>query len=212
MPTDCIPYKDTNYFSGFICDYLDEKPELKSLYNRFPHLENFEKQIKEKSNNHRLGRSREVLANVLKNQYEKVDASELTIQNIECLRSENTFTITTGHQLNLFTGPLYFLHKIISTINLSQELKAEYPNYNFVPVYWMASEDHDFDEINYFNFRGKKIQWSSNQKGAVGRFITNGLDDVLEIVSAEFGEGQFAQQLKIWFKNAYVNHDNLSDL
>ena len=50
--------------------------------------------------------------------------------------------------MNLFTGPLYFLYKIISTINLCKELQKKYPENNFVPIYWMATEDHDFEEIN----------------------------------------------------------------
>lgn len=219
MPTDCIPYRATNYFSDFICDYLDQKPELKPLYNRFPTLENFKTQIEEKSKGGHLEPfdsaqdklRRKVLSETLTNQYTTIEASELTLNNIDSLKFENTFTITTGHQLNLFTGPLYFLYKIISTINLTEQLKSEYPDYNFVPVYWMASEDHDFDEINFFNYKGKKIQWNSKQTGAVGHFNTNGLEDVYEVVAAEFGSGKFAEQLKAWFKNAYLNHDNLAD-
>src|SRR5690606_41286324 len=72
------------------------------------------------------------------------------------LSQSNTFTITTGHQLNLFTGPLYFFYKIISTINLCKELKIAYPKQDFVPIYWMATEDHDFEEINFFNFRSEE--------------------------------------------------------
>ena len=210
MPTDCISFRDTNYFSSFICDYLDESPELKVFYNRFPKLENFKYHIEEKTSSYDKS-VREVLTNQLEQQYQHIETSELTLQNIESIRSENTFTITTGHQLNLFTGPLYFLYKIISTINLTKALKTEYPDYNFVPVYWMASEDHDFDEINYFNFRGKKIQWNREDGGAVGRFDTEGLDDILNIISAEFGEGRNAKQLMHWFKEAYINHNNLSD-
>ena len=210
MPTDCISFRDTNYFSKFICDYLDEKPELKSLYNRFPNLENFKSQIEEKKLSF-SEKSRTTLVNVIKSQYKNIEASEATLQNIDSLNSENTFTITTGHQLNLFTGPLYFLHKIISTINLTTQLSEAYPKYNFVPVYWMASEDHDFDEINYFNFKGKKIQWNRNDGGPVGRFDTQGLDAVLDIVTAEFGPGKHADQLVSWFKDAYLNHNNLAD-
>jgi bacillithiol biosynthesis cysteine-adding enzyme BshC len=210
MPTDCIPFREINYFSDFICDYLDQKPELKPLYNRYPSLENFEAQIEEKQLSVRA-QSRTILVETLKKQYQNVDISELTLQNIEYLKSNKTFTITTGHQLNLFTGPLYFLYKIISTINLTKQLKEKYPKYNFVPIYWMASEDHDFEEINYFNFKGKKIQWNSNQTGAVGHFNTEGLEEVLKIVSSEFGQGKNAEQLKDWFKKAYLEHDNLAD-
>jgi len=146
MPTDFISFRDTNYFSTFMCDYLDENPNLKPLYNHFPKLKNFKTQIEEKSSSYKT-QSRTVLVDTLKKQYQNIEASELTLQNIGSLQSEKTFTITTGHQLNLFTGPLYFLHKIVSTINLANELKEAYPDYNFVPIYWMASEDHDFDEM-----------------------------------------------------------------
>lgn len=211
MPTDHISFRETNYFSDFICNYLDEKATLKDFYHRFPHLENFEAQIDEKSNDCHLERNRKILVNVLKLQYKNLDISPLTSENIASLTSENTFTITTGHQLNLFTGPLYFLYKLISTINLTKHLKEAYPDYNFVPMYWMASEDHDFAEINYFNFKGKKIQWNSKQTGAVGHFNTEGLEAVFEVVSAEFGPGLNADQLKTWFKEAYLNHNNLAD-
>ena len=216
--TDYIPFRDTNYFSDFICNYLDENPELKEFYSRFPKLENFKLQIEEKSlefTNKSVTSSevekRKVLVDVLKTQYKNLETSKLTTQHIESLKLQNTFTITTGHQLNLFTGPLYFLYKIISTINLTQQLKEKYPEFNFVPIYWMASEDHDFEEINYFKFKGKKIQWNSNQTGAVGHFNTEGLEDVFNVISAEFGEGKHAEQLKAWFKNAYLSHNNLAD-
>ncbi|WP_411895389.1 bacillithiol biosynthesis cysteine-adding enzyme BshC [Winogradskyella sp. A2] len=210
MPTDYIPFRETNYFSKFICDYLDQKSELAQFYNRFPTLNNFKAQIEEKAGNYDSN-NRKVLSNVLKQQYAEINMSKATASHIESLEKDNTFTITTGHQLNLFTGPLYFLYKIISTINLTKQLKAAYPDFNFVPIYWMASEDHDFEEINYFNFRGKKVQWNSDQKGAVGHFDTKGLDEVLSVISAEFGPGKNADQLKDWFKNTYLNHNNLAD-
>lgn len=210
MPTDCISFRDTNYFSSLICDYLDEKEELKPFYNRYPNLENFENQIKEKQAQFSK-ETRKVLTTVLLNQYKKADASEETLANIKSLHLENTFTVTTGHQLNLFTGPLYFLYKIVSTINLTKELKDKYPNYNFVPVYWMATEDHDFDEINFFNFQGKKIQWSKEVSGAVGRLNTKGLENVSEVLALELGIGQNAAYLTELFTNAYTNHDNLAD-
>ena len=124
MPTDCIRYQDSGYFTPLMNDYLDQKENLQSLYNRFPTLENFEKQIAEKETNFDNA-NRIPLVETLKKQYQQIEISDSTKQNIELLALENTFTITTGHQLNLFSGPLYFLYKIISTINLTKELKSK---------------------------------------------------------------------------------------
>lgn len=210
MPTDCISYQDSGYFTPLMNDYLDQKENLQSLYNRFPTLENFKDQILEKQDNFDT-ENRKVLTSVLTNQYLNIPISDLTNQNIEALKEQNTFTITTGHQLNLFTGPLYFLYKIISAINLSKELKTKYPAYNFVPVYWMATEDHDFDEINYFNFKGKKFRWSKESSGPVGRLSTEGLADVLDVFSLELAQGNNAETIKKLFEDAYLKHSNLTD-
>ncbi|OXB02137.1 bacillithiol biosynthesis cysteine-adding enzyme BshC [Flavobacterium oncorhynchi] len=210
MPTDCISYQTSVYFSKLIQDYLDQKSELKPLYNHFPTLENFQKQITEKTvnfdNNNRIP-----LVETLKKQYQNIEVSNSTKQNIELLALENTFTITTGHQLNLFSGPLYFLYKIISTINLTKELKAKYPSHNFVPIYWMATEDHDFEEINYFNFKGKKFRWNKESNGPVGRLSTEGLAEFFEIYALELGSSTNANTLKKLFADAYLKHDNLAD-
>ncbi|WP_316633647.1 bacillithiol biosynthesis cysteine-adding enzyme BshC [uncultured Flavobacterium sp.] len=210
MPTDCISYQTSGYFSKLIQDYLDQKSELKPLYNHFPTLENFEKQITEKQANFDNA-NRIPLVETLKKQYQNIEISDSTKQNIELLALPNTFTITTGHQLNLFSGPLYFLYKIISTINLTKELKLKYPANNFVPIYWMATEDHDFEEINYFNFKGKKFHWNKESTGPVGRLSTEGLEEFFEIYSKDLGSSTNANVLKKVFEEAYLKHENLAD-
>jgi bacillithiol biosynthesis cysteine-adding enzyme BshC len=210
MPSDCISYQNSGYFTPLINDYLNQKDTLKPLYHRFPTLENFKPQLEEKQQNYPAA-SRTILADTLEQQYKSITASSLTKQNIDLLRSNNTFTVTTGHQLNLFTGPLYFLYKIVSAINLSRQLKAAYPQQNFVPVYWMATEDHDFEEINYFTFRNKKIKWPRQSAGPVGRLSTDGLDAVLDVFSKELGPGSNAAWLKTLFEKAYTGHSNLAD-
>ncbi len=177
MSVVTLPFEQTGLFNNLILDYAKLDSKVEDFYNHPPTLEGFEKQIKEKtfSKAHR-----ESLVKHLKFQYEEVQLSECVKDNIELLLEENTYTVTTGHQLNLCTGPLYFIYKIAGTINLAKKLKADFPEYNFVPIYWMASEDHDFDEINHFHFKGSKIQWDSEQKGAVGRFLLHGLSEVLE--------------------------------
>jgi len=208
MPITSIPFRATNYFSAFICDYLEEHVDLKPFYNRFPNIDNFGAQIEEKQLSEA---NRIVLVNTLQKQYKVLKVSEVTTENIELLRQPNTFTITTGHQLNLFTGPLYFLYKIISTINLCEELGRKYPKQNFVPIYWMATEDHDFEEINYFNFKGSKVEWDRDFGGAVGELSTEGLKDVFDEFSKNLGLGKKATYLRELFEKTYVGHSNLAD-
>lgn len=209
MPTDCISFKNTGYFSKLICDYLDESKRLKPFYNRFPHLENFKLQIEEKQSSFSEN-TRTVLVESLKQQYQNTEISEQTEANIALLQQHNTFTITTGHQLNLFTGPLYFLYKIIATINLCKELKAKYSHQNFVPVYWMATEDHDFEEINYFNFKSKKVQWNREASGAVGELDLEGLDEVFKAFASQLDTSINAKYLKQLFEKAYLEHKDLT--
>ena len=212
MATNEIPYSKTGYFSKTICDYLAQDSAIEKFYHRFPAQANFKAQIAEKANQKVCSSAhRAMLVAALKQQYHYITASDLTQENIEALSQSNTFTITTGHQLNLFTGPLYFLYKIVSVINLCKQLKAANPGNNFVPVYWMATEDHDFDEINYFNFEGKKIRWNSDQQGGVGRFATEGLQTVLQTIQQEFGTTDYAKELTQLFENAYLKHENLAD-
>jgi len=210
MDIDCLPISKTGYFSKFISDYVTANVKLKPLYNRFPDVEGFKGQIEEKGS-HFTQAKREVLYSSVVNQHNKTDISKETTANIELLKEKNTFTIVTGHQLNLFTGPLYFLYKIISTINLTKQLKKEYPDNNFVPIYWMATEDHDFDEINFFNFMGLKFQWNKEVSGAVGHLPTEGLEEVFGLFSKTIGDSKNANDLKQLFENAYLKHDNLTD-
>ena len=213
MPTDCISYSKTNYFSPLILDYLEQKKDLDAFYHRFPNKKNFQEQLQEKGASFSRERRR-VLMESLRKQYEGYAVSDATRQNIEKLENQNAFTITTGHQLNLFTGPLYFLYKIVSTINLSLELKKEYPEADFIPVYWMATEDHDFEEINFFNLHGKKFQWNppkgEKTGGAVGDLPTTGLEDLFGLLGSEIGRGSNAAKLKDLFEEAYLQDRNLA--
>ncbi|MFT5437369.1 MAG: bacillithiol biosynthesis cysteine-adding enzyme BshC [Ulvibacter sp.] len=210
MTIRTIPYSKTGYFSKLMCDYVAENATLDYFYGRFPKLENFKGQLEEKQLLFNYD-SRKTLVRALEKQYGNTNTSEATGNNISSLSEANTFTITTGHQLNLFTGPLYFLYKIFSVINLSEKLKETYPDSNFVPIYWMATEDHDFDEINYFNLFGKKTEWKRESGGAVGALSTEGLSEVLKDLKIQLGESDNAIKLTALFSEAYTNHENLAD-
>ena len=202
-----IPYKKTNQFSKLVIDYINKDKKIAPFINHFPTLENFEEQIIEKQN-HNINRS--LLVKVIQQQNANFLLSEETKNNIDFLLNKDTFTVTTGHQLCLFTGPLYFIYKIISTIKLSQQLKERYPKNNFVPVFWMATEDHDFKEVNHINLFGKKIVWDSNQSGAVGHMKLEGIQKVLDELKVVFGESKNVQQLIQLFENAYLEHNSLA--
>ena len=209
MKVDKIPYRDTGYFSSLICDYLDQHKDVRPLYNRFPKLEEFAAQIKEKAASYPSS-FRPILHEAVKRQNEGMSLSKLSQKNIELLGADSTFTIVTGHQLNLFTGPLYVFYKIVSVVNLCQQLKKAHPKKNFVPVFWMATEDHDFEEINHFTLNGKKWVWNSDSSGAVGHFKTSGLEKLGERLPNELGDSEKGQYLVSLFKKAYEAHDTLT--
>lgn len=200
MLLEKIPFSETHSFSKLFLDYINQSDGLAPFYNRFPNIANFKKQIEEKNKSYNQ-KHRTVLSKVLKSQYSNIEISNRVKENLGNLENKSSYTITTGHQLNIFTGPLYFIYKIISVINTCKQLQKAYPKYNFIPVYWMASEDHDFEEINHFRLDGKKYSWDSNQKGGVGRFDPTELKNLLDEIPGD---------TKI-FKEAYLNHSTLSD-
>lgn len=199
MELEKFPLSDTHAFNSFFLDYIGKKETLKPFYNRFPTPENFREQIKDKIVSFPEA-NRRTLVQVLEKQYDDLKISEAVQKNIRALREETTFTVTTGHQLNIFTGPLYFIYKIVTVINACKNLQKQHPEYKFVPVYWMASEDHDYDEIKYFKLYGKKYTWETKQKGAVGRFSPNGLATLISEIPGDVSI----------FRDAYSQHKTLS--
>jgi bacillithiol biosynthesis cysteine-adding enzyme BshC len=168
--TEHLPYNQTNAFSKIALDYLSGAQELKPFYSSLPTVQGIEETIQRKKNQ---PVNRQVLVDVLKEQYQKLTATEAVKKNLDSLLNENTFTVCTAHQPNLFTGPLYFVYKVLHTIKLAAFLKEQLPHYHFVPVYYMGSEDADFAELNHTYVDGKKLEWKKEQKGAVGRMIVD---------------------------------------
>ncbi len=192
MHIKTYPLEQIKGFGKLLRNYLAGDEALKSLYGNAPNLSSFQNQLDSKKS---INRS--VLVEVLKDQYKAIPNAP----KLDQLADSNTFTVTTGHQLNLLTGPLYVIFKIVSTIHLARTLKKTYPNYQFVPVYWMASEDHDWDEINHLHFNGKKIQWDTDQKGPVGRFNLSGFEAIWKELPSDLP----------YFKECYSESATLSE-
>ncbi len=207
LKTEKIPLSQTEHFSKLFLKYVSSDNSVKGFYEFEPTVEGFKKAIDKRSNENI---NRKLLVDVLKKQYDKVAIDSASL-NIESLLENKTYTVCTGHQLCLFTGPLYFIYKIISTINLSETLKKQYPEYNFVPVYWMATEDHDFEEIKNIHLFGKNISWNKEATGAVGRLHTDSLASTIDELKIMVGESENSKELIQLFTDAYLRHTNLAD-
>ena len=190
MLVESISRTESACFSNQQIQLAENQTDLSTFLNRPFSVENFQGQINEKKGQY-TSRHREVLLRGLKQQYEAVEPHEKVAQALQQLSLDNTFTVTTGHQLSLLTGPLYFIYKILHVIKQCEELKVTYPSYNFVPVFWMASEDHDFEEIKATAIFNQALSWEAKDMGAVGRFSTVGLQEII-------GE----------LKNMFSNHPN----
>jgi len=204
-----VDFKEAGVLNTIVLDYLNKNDALRSFYDFFPDEKGFAQLLAKKPYQ---DFNRDILTTRLKEQSRLVaNTSEASLANIARLSDKNVFTVTTGHQLCLFTGPLYFVYKIFSTINLAEGLKKKFPAYDFVPVYWMASEDHDFEEVNNFNVSGKTITWKSGQNGAVGDFKTEELKNIFPSIQDLFGRSENAEYLLSLFENAYLKHATLAD-
>lgn len=208
MKATYIDYKDTNSFSKTLLAYIDGNEELKSYYGNTPDFNGFEKQIGLKSS----FSYRKVLTDSLIHQYgDLLNDAPKVLENIHLLKQDSTFTVTTGHQLNIFTGPLYFIFKISTAIRLALDLKEKFPDKNFVPVYWMASEDHDFEEINNTRVFGKKIIWDVPGISGTGMMDTSSMNEVVRQYIGTLGLSGNSSELASFVEQAYLEGRNLAD-
>lgn len=184
--------------------YTTEIPALRPFYNYTPSLEAFASIIEQRK---KRPVNRKALVEVLIEQYKGLSSSNKVEAQIEALRKEHTFTLITAHQPSLFTGPLYYIYKILSTIHLSRKLNAAYPTYHFVPVFVTGGEDHDFEEVNYINLFKRKLVWENDQNGAVGMMSTKSLLPVLEKLKEILGTSEKAAQIYKLIHTAYTQHE-----
>jgi bacillithiol biosynthesis cysteine-adding enzyme BshC len=204
-----IPFSSTHVFSKLINNYLEGKGTALDFVQYAPNLEGYRTAI-EGRKKHPINRN--LLFDVLTKQYANLPQENAVNNQIAILNKDNTFVITTAHQPNLFTGPLYFFYKIIHAIQLAASLKAAFPECNFVPVYYMGSEDADLEEVGSFNLDAKNYQWATKQTGAIGRMQ---VDDALLVLLKQLEsywtilpQGQKALEI---LKEAYQKGKTISE-
>jgi len=154
---------------------------------------------------------RQIFVKSLKSQYSKIDVSKNTLKNISSLLDSNTFCITTGHQLNLFTGPFMVILKIAQVISISKQLNNNIEKFKYVPVLWIASEDHDFEEIPEVNINHKSIKWEIDSNSLpVGEIEINNFDNILNEYKNLLIEYDYKEKIEKIIDNSYKKGDSLS--
>ncbi|MBK9319619.1 MAG: bacillithiol biosynthesis cysteine-adding enzyme BshC [Bacteroidetes bacterium] len=208
MEVHHLPLADSGLYGKMMLDYIEGHPQLRPYYSYSPALSSFPDVIEARKE---FPFHRETLADEMLAQHQAyLQRFPVLSQQIEALRSEQTFTVTTGHQLCLATGPLYFIYKIITTIHLCRQLAQEFPAHHFVPVYWMASEDHDIEEINHFHLFSETLKWETKERGRTGRLPTAGIGELIQEVERLCGNNPFTAEVILLLKNAYEQHPHLS--
>lgn len=202
-----ISFNDIESIPQLIKDFLSHK--IEGFEENTFSLDNFKKQIHLKQNSFNSSQ-RNILSSNLERQLSGLKLSSKQYENIDNLRLPNTFTITTGHQLNLFSGPVFFVYKILQTIKTCTYLKQNFPDFNFIPVYWMASEDHDFAEINHFKTDNNYYEINEKSGGPVGRIKINDTFFISEF-EKEFKDSVFGTELILMLKEAYKVGNTLTE-
>jgi bacillithiol biosynthesis cysteine-adding enzyme BshC len=197
-----LPYRNTGYFSSIITDYLDRSPQLHPFYRHTTDIAGIKNAIAERQ---KFTNHRDILVAELEKQYAAVPAAPEVQQNIRLLHDEKTFTITTAHQPVIFTGTLYVIYKILHVIKLAAWCKQELPQYNFVPVFYMGSEDADLDELGSIWLNNEKIIWETDQTGAVGRMHTGGLEKIIERIDGELSVQPHGKELVKLLRDCYTD-------
>lgn len=141
-----VNFSDIPDSPNIFLDYLYEFDNVAKFYPSNFRNENDIKEVLSKVR--KTEKERENILSILREQNPASSVSGLTSSNIEVLKFQNSFAVMTGQQLGLATGPLYTIYKTITAIKLAKSLSEKYPDYNFVPVFWLEGDDHDFDEVS----------------------------------------------------------------
>ena len=204
-----IPYSQTGKFTKIVIDYVNASPSLHAFYEHPVNLEGIKSAIAERK---KFNTNRQLLYEQFSHQYANFKDCESIKGNIHALLSENTFTICTAHQPNIFTGHLYFIYKILHTIRLANSLKKELPEYNFVPVFFMGSEDADLEELNHIVIDGEKYSWYTSQTGAVGRMkVDSNLVQLIEKISGRLSVEKYGSEIIALLKKCFVQNSTIEE-
>lgn len=158
---------------------------------------------------------RTTLVSVMLEQNRLFGVPAKALENIQLLERPTTYAVVTGQQVGIFGGPAYTVFKTITTIKLAQRLKLKFPHYDFVPVFWIEGEDHDFAEMNHisvFDSEAKPVnvqylpggEMPERNMGAVGELTFDAsLDQSFATLEAALQKTEFTATLVNKLKEFY---------
>lgn len=200
-------------FTRLFVDYIGDYQKVRQFYGGNPQDENDWRHLLKQVSDRVIDRSR--LTQILSRQNRDLHCGVKSLANIDLLRDDNCVVVVTGQQVGLFTGPMYTIYKAITAIKLSEKLANEYPDYSFVPIFWLAGEDHDFEEVSsvsFFNAAGELVkadykpehkQEGLNQ-GAVGEIVFDeSIEQLFKFVEDSLLPTEFKPKVLDLFKTAY---------
>ena len=206
--TRYLPYEKTKLFSSLVLDYLNDTPGVKPLFSHRPDTEGFKNAMADRK---RFSTDRILLHKVFQTAYSN-GASKAQQTNIDVLLKEDTFTICTAHQPNIFTGYLYFIYKIVHAIKLAEELKLKFPASNFVPVFYMGTEDNDLEELGQIKLGGIKLEWKTKQTGAVGRMkVDKDMIRLMNEIEGQLGVQPYGSELMRILRDSYQEGTSIAE-
>ena len=173
--TTTLPFAQMGAFKEVFLQYIDGDERLASLLGPRPTLAELDRLA---GLSHYPAERREVLVQTLRAQYEAIGADAAS--HLNKLAQADCFTVTTGHQLCVYLGPLYTVLKALTVVRLAAQMEERYPNRKVVPIFWLAGEDHDLEEIADVTIQGQKYHWQPPYPGPAGQETTVGLREMLE--------------------------------
>ncbi len=208
-----INFSDLPGQPNIFLDFLYEFEKVKDYYAAdIRNIDNLENKFNEILENYST--ERVIIQDIISGQYEDCQISPLTKSNLKFLGDSNTITLTTGQQVGIFTGPLYTIYKAITTIKLAEYLKLKYENFNFVPIFWLAGDDHDFEEVRSLNLidaenNFKTVTYSDGledeaNRGSVGNLEFNeNIETVIAEIEKILRPTEFTAELMNFIRSCY---------
>ena len=201
-----VSFDRVNFYSKLIKDYLSGELKKSGIidwdYSKNQVHHNKKRLYSEKT--------RKVVSDVLKDQYKDYTLTNEERNNLNLFSQSGTFSVTTGHQLVLLGGPLFFYTKILDIIQLAKELSTR--DSPIVPFFWLASEDHDYAEISTINLFGKQISCPGENKGPVGRLSSDTFQDFLKQVNELLGNSAQYAEIKSIVNKSFIEGNNLTEI